>query len=274
VRTAFPGIALSLAACATAGPSDWSPPRVATVSCEDWATVTENSRVYVNNVWNAHAAGDFGRTQCIVRDPADPDRLGFYWRWPISGSSIYAQPQVKIGLSPWSPHPRLDDSFPVAMERLTAMNVTADVSVDGPSEFNVVTTLWLTDTGKIGTDPQPESIRAEIMFWTYATAGHMSPAGRKVATVSSDGANWDVWVQENWHDASGLNDNRWLYVAFVAQQPSLSVTFDPVDLLRSAPLAELGLDTAFIADVEHGSEVMQGEGLLWIDRFEVSLEPR
>ena len=265
-----------LSVCAPSGPdhAEWAGAQADTITCEPWAKVTQGPVIHVNNVWNEQAAGDFDWSQCIVTDPAAPARHGFTWRWPPLGQDIYAQPQARIGVSPWDPLPKLDDRFPVRIGTLQAMTVAANVAYDGPSELNVVSTLWLTDTDDLGDEAQPESIVAEVMVWLDATDGHMSPAGRKVGTVEQGRMRWDIWLDEDWHDVSGVNDNRWIYIALVAQAGSPSAHFDPVALLRSEPLAHLQLDRAFIADVELGSEIMRGEGVLWIDRFDVAFVPR
>ena len=259
-------------ACTAQPPKEWIVPDIEELNCDAWAEVPHQGAVYFNNVWNVQAAGDFPWTQCIVRDPADSERLGFQWKWPGSGSDIYAQPQAKIGMSPWDPVPRLDDRFPVGIKTIEAMRVATEVEVVGPSQYNVVTTLWLTNSPAIISEPKPGSIVAEVMIWTYATAGHLSPAGTKIGSVVHNGAAWDIWLDESWHDVSGENDNRWIYVAFVSRDPRFSAEFDPVALLRSEPLKALNFDDAYIADIELGAEVMRGEALLWIDQFEVSID--
>ena len=211
--------ALAALACTPATPQKWAVPAKETVTCAPWAEVPHHGKVYFNNVWNAQAAGGRPWTQCIVRDPTDADRLGFYWKWPDSGREIYAQPQAKLGVSPWDPQPKLDDRFPMRIGDIESLTVITDVSVEGPSEYNVVTTLWLTDSGNIGPEPQPSSIVAEVMIWNYATANQLSPAGRKIGSIRQGTEDWDVWLEENWHDVSGANRNRWIYVALVAPRP-------------------------------------------------------
>ncbi len=264
----------SNSACTAQKHEEWIVPDTEELNCDAWAEVPHQGAVYFNNVWNVQAVGDFPWTQCIVRDPADSERLGFQWKWPGSGTNIFAQPQAKIGMSPWDPVPRLDDRFPIGIRSIEAMRVTTEVEVDGPSQYNIVTTLWLTKSPAIISEPKPDSIVAEVMIWTYATADHLSPAGTKIGSVVHDGAAWDIWLDESWHDVSGKNDNRWIYVAFVAQDPRFSAEFDPVALLRSEPLKALNFDDAYIADIELGAEVMRGEALLWIDQFEVSIDPK
>ncbi|WP_432200495.1 GH12 family glycosyl hydrolase domain-containing protein [Erythrobacter sp. W53] len=259
----------------TAEPSpDWVAPQTEELACDAWAKVPQREAIYFNNVWNVQAADDFAWTQCVVRDPADGERLGFYWNWPNSGRDIYAQPQTKIGMSPWDPLPRLDTRFPIGIGSIETMRVATEVEIDGPTEHNIVTTLWLTDNSDVTTEAKPESIVAEVMIWTYATADHLSPAGRKVGTVIHSGAEWEIWLDESWHDVSGANPNKWIYVAFVAKDQGFAAEFDPVALLRTEPLAHLDFDSAHIADVELGAEIMRGKGVMWIDQFDVSIEGR
>jgi len=261
-------------ACTPQTTHEWVAPLTEELECDGWAKVPHREAIYFNNVWNIQAADDFSWTQCIVRDPADGERLGFYWKWPNSGQDIYAQPQAKIGMSPWDPLPRLDTRFPVEIGSIGKMKVSTHVEMDGPTQHNIVTTLWLIDNPDVITEAKPESIVAEVMIWTYATADHLSPAGRKIGTVMQDGTEWEIWLDESWHDVSGANTNKWIYVAFVAKDQGFAAEYNPVALLRAEPLAHLNFDSAYIADVELGAEIMRGEGIMWIDQFDVSIEDR
>lgn len=266
-------LVVALAPACTKEPSrEWAGPHVELIDCNAWAKVPRGKTIFFNNLWNVQAAGAFDWSQCVVRDPADVERLGFYWKWPNSGRDIYAQPQVKIGMSPWDPKPRLDTRFPIGIGSIANMRVTTQVEVDGPTQHNVVTTLWLTDNPAVVDDAKPDSIVAEVMIWTYATSDHVSPAGRRIGTVKQDEVDWDIWLDESWHDVSGVNANRWVYVAFVAKDQGFSADFDPVALLRSKPLAQLEFDNTYIADVELGAEIMRGEGVMWVDKFDVSIQ--
>ncbi len=270
----WPLVVALTSACTPQTTQEWVAPLTEELECEAWAKVPQGEAIYFNNVWNVQAAGDFPWTQCIVRDPVDAERLGFYWKWPNSGREIYAQPQAKNGMSPWDPLPRLDTRFPIEIDGIGTMRVTTQVELDGPTEHNIVTTLWLTDNPDIVTKAEPESIVAEVMIWTYATADHLSPAGARIGTVMRDGTEWEIWLDETWHDVSGANANKWIYVAFVAKDQGFAAEFDPVALLRAEPLAHLNFDGAYIADVELGAEIMRGEGVMWIDQFDVSIEER
>jgi hypothetical protein len=107
------------------------------------------------------------------------------------------------------------------------------------------------------------------MFWTYKTAGQFNPAGQKFGEVNLDGETWEVWVEKNWIDTSGINRNRWVYIAFKSKTQTLKTTIKALDLLQFVIRAKLISNDLFIADVELGNEVMSGEGLTWVKSFNV-----
>ena len=111
------------------------------------------------------------------------------------------------------------------------------------------------------------------MFWTYATEGQMDPAGTRIGDIEQGGKTWSVWLDREWGDASGVNDNQWIYLAFKAEEPSFESRFDAAELLGSDLLTDLGLQEFYVADVEVGTEIMNGEGVAWVDRFEVNTKP-
>ncbi|MBB4660301.1 GH12 family glycosyl hydrolase domain-containing protein [Parvularcula dongshanensis] len=225
--------------------------------------------VYYNNVWNAQAAGGDWQ-QCIVEKPGRYGPIyGWSWRWPERGTTIYAYPQVKTGSSPWDPLPRGGTDLPARVEALGSLVVSHALTVEGSAEHNVATTLWLTDTDDIGEVQNPATIVAEVMFWTYATPGHVQPAGRRVGMIEERGQRWSVWLREDWQDQSGQNENEWTYLAFVAEQASLTARFDPLTLLRRANIPTLDLDRLAVADVELGTEILRGEGTVWVEAFSV-----
>lgn len=266
-------IGLALPACSDGGRAEeaWVKPATVTLACEDFASVPTERGVLYNNVWNAAAAGDFDWRQCIEQKPDAEDVKGWSWHWPDGGSQIFAYPQIKLGSSPWDPLPKFDERFPVRLGSLESLVISHELEVEARGEHNIATTIWLTDTDRIGDSPNPEIIVGEVMFWTYASPGHMSPAGRQVATVEQGGHRWSVWVEERWGGASGQNDNRWAYVTFKRETGGFTARFDAVDLLSSEAVAHLGLGGSYVADVELGSEIMRGDGLVWVRGFDVQM---
>jgi hypothetical protein len=264
----------ALAACGPSAPTLLSH-TTDPLGCEDYqAEVTEGGVLY-NNVWNKGAAGSFDWTQCLERkSEGDTSTYGWSWNWPNTGRQIFGYPQIKVGTSPWDPLPKFDRRFPVQLDRIDALQISHNLNIDWEGEFNIATSLWLTHTPDIGVSPNPEIIAAEVMVWSFQTPGHMRPAGRKVGTIDQDGMSWSIWVDERWGDASKQNSNRWIYLAFQAEKPSMIATFDAALLMRSPVLQDLGLEQFYVADIELGTEIMRGSGLAWVNEFEVNLIER
>lgn len=268
---ALTSVLVALAACQPAPATQWKKPATATVSCADYHSQVSDTNVYNNNVWNKGAASGAPWTQCLERHPQN-GTLGWSWSWPERRNVIFGYPQVKRGTSPWAPLPDVPSGLPVAHSGLRSMRISHALDVVTNGNHNVATSMWLTNTGAIGNKPNPSVIVAELMVWTYATAAHMSPAGTKTAEVELDGQQWEVWVDKNWHDESGANGNRWIYLTFRAKAASLNASFDVVELTQYAVAEKILPPNFYYADVELGTELMSGAGLAWVKRFDVQLE--
>ena len=254
---------------------DWVKPQTAALSCEAFDSVPVDSGILYNNMWNAGAAGSETFSQCLERMPDDETaRYGWSWDWPNRGRQIFAYPQIKVGSSPWDPLPRIDDRFPVRLADLDALVVTHALDIDTNGQHNVATSLWLTRDPNLADEPDPSIIAAEIMIWTYYTPGHMNPAGRNQGVIDVDGQQWSVWIDENWKDMSGQNDNRWTYLTFRSETPSLTASYDVAGLLGHEAVASLALSELYVADVELGTEIMRGSGIAWVNRFDVQIQKR
>lgn len=260
-----------LCGCKQVRPSPWSKPATVTIGCTDYLSQTDGASIYNNNVWNKGAAGGAHWTQCLERHPVDGS-IGWSWNWPQRENVIFGYPQVKRGTSPWAPLPNSPSGLPVAHSELRSLRISHALDIVTNGDHNVATSMWLTSTSEIGNKPNPSVILAELMVWTYATPAHMRPAGSKVAEVELDGQQWEVWVDRNWHDASGANENHWIYLTFLAKHLSLNAAFDVVKLTRYAVAQHILPPEFFYADVELGTELMSGAGLAWVKRFDVQVD--
>lgn len=253
----------------------WVKPETRVLGCEDYQSIPTDIGVLYNNVWNENAAGDYNWQQCLEQKPGiDPFIYGWSWDWPRISRHIFAYPQIKLGSSPWDPLPKMDARFPIKIEQLEKMVISHDLSINAVGDYNVATSMWLTHSPNIGDKPNKSIIAAEIMFWTFETQGHMAPAGRQIGSVVQDEQEWIVWLSENWGDASGENENSWVYLTFQATNPKLVNSFDASLLLNHPLVSDLDLNRYYIADVELGTEIMQGSGLVWVNDFSVDIEEK
>lgn len=266
---------LVLSSCGRSAPepSRWTKPDSIVVGCEDYQSFETKYGVLYNNVWNKHADESGDGVQCIEsRGVGGSIQYGWSWSWPEGKRVIYAYPQIKVGSSPWAPEPRFDERFPKKISSLQRFELNFDVETVTDGDHNLAASLWLTTEPIKGGDPNPSVIAAEIMIWTYSTERHFDPAGRKFAEVEIDGGWWEVWVDKNWKDASGVNDNRWTYVTFRSKEQSMSASLGLLKLLEYAVEHQIVSEELYVADLELGNEIMSGSGITWINSFEVLLD--
>ena len=255
--------------------AEWSKPDTITLGCENYQSIPLNNAVLYNNVWNKDSAKDYNWTQCLEQKPNSVKPVyGWSWDWPNKGRQIFSYPQIKFGSSPWDPLPKIDARFPVRLGDLATLVINHDLDIDSNGQFNVATTLWLVNSPNIGDAPNPSIIKAEVMIWTFATDKHMNPAGRKIGVIKQDDKNWSVWLNENWGDVSGQNNNKWINITFKAEESHLSNQFNIAALLDHDLLSELNLHDSYVADIELGTEIMRGKGLLWVNHFDVDMSRR
>lgn len=240
-------------------------------SCDPYASYETKFGALQNNVWNAHSAGNYPWEQCIGEIHQNGlDQHGWIWKWPKNGKTVYAQPQITLGYSPWLNHDSYTSDFPISIDDLNNLVIEYDVEMFFEGELNLTSTLWLTDSDTISTRVDKNSIQAEVMVWTYSTDGfYANPAGKKVNEVLISGILWEVWLNKDWHDTSGINDNNWTYLAFRSKENTTSVSFDMAEMLKFSVQNGYLKTNLYIADIQLGNEVMSGAGATWLKNYQV-----
>lgn len=273
MRTLLYATLLLLTACQRdAGSALWTAPGSTVMGCEDYQAVMTPDGILYNNVWNKYAAKDRAWSQCLLMRNIDgAPQYGWSWNWPVETRAVYGYPQIKRGKSPWDPKTSMDERFPARISSVHSLEVAYDVETSGDGDHNLSTSLWLTREPVRGDQPNRDAIVAEVMIWTYATPGFFPPAGKKHGEVQTGDTSWEVWVDENWGDTSGINDNHWVYLAYHAVRPSLKAKFDARKLLQYAVDEGLISPEFYIADAMLGNEVMGGSGETWVKSFSVDM---
>ncbi|MCI4643758.1 MAG: hypothetical protein MRY64_03130 [Hyphomonadaceae bacterium] len=238
------------------------------LDCEDYASVPTETGILYNNVWNKHAAGDQPFRQCLIQETGGQLRMGWLWDWPSRPRAVFGQPQIKIGASPWAPEPAFGTDLPAQLSRLNTLNLRHRVSIYSDGNYNLVTTLWLGD----GPVPTQNAIRAEVMIWTLATPGQFNPGGRRIGQVESGGETWQVWLEPEWTDPSGIHDTRWTYLAFQREATSPEAEIDVHALLQHGIRQGYLSEDWYAYDLELGMEVMGGQGRAFVDHFEIEID--
>lgn len=228
-----------------------------------------------NNIWNAKAAAGFDWTQCLAMRTYDAKtQYGWYWQWPKDGDKVFAQPQITLGNSPWLQHHHTKLGYPISINQLQRLEFDYSVEILTDGELNLASTIWLTDSETIRMNVDKTTIAAEIMIWSYATENfYANPAGEHVAEITLNGIEWEVWLEPNWHDTSGENNNRWVYLAFRTRQPLMQINFDAAPLLLYAIEQKFINADLYIADIQLGTEIMSGTGQVWLNHYSVDVIP-
>lgn len=242
-------------------------------TCEGYGSRSTPYGDLQNNIWNAHSAVGFDWTQCLAMRTIDATtQYGWYWQWPEDGNKVYAQPQITLGHSPWLKHNQIKSGYPISVNPLEKLDIDYSVDILTDGELNLATTLWLTDSDKIQRQVDKNSIAAEVMIWTYASDDfYASPAGKNVGDIEIDGVEWEVWLDKNWHDTSGQNENSWVYLAFRTAQPQMKIKFDAAQMLRYAIEQNFIPSDLYIADIQLGTEIMSGTGQVWLNHYSVDV---
>lgn len=242
-------------------------------TCEGYGSHNTPFGNLQNNIWNAHSAAGFNWTQCLAMRTIDANtQYGWYWQWPENGNKVYAQPQITLGNSPWLEHSQFKTGYPIAVAQLEKLDIDYSLEILTDGELNLATTLWLTHSDTISINIDKSSIAAEVMIWTYASDDfYTNPAGEKVAEIIIDGFEWEVWLDKNWHDTSGKNDNSWVYLAFRTKQPLMQIKFDAAQMLRHSIERKFITSDLYIADIQLGTEIMSGTGQVWLNHFLVDV---
>lgn len=244
-------------------------------TCEGYGSRSTPFGDLQNNIWNAHSAEEFDWTQCLAMRTLDANtQYGWYWQWPEDGNKVYAQPQITLGNSPWLQHNQVKNGYPISVNQLEKLDIDYSLEILTDGELNLATTLWLTHSDTIKTQVDKSSIAAEIMIWTYASDDfYADPAGENVGEITIDGIEWEVWLDQNWHDTSGKNDNSWVYLAFRTTQRLMDIKFDAAEMLRHSIEQKFITSDLYIADIQLGTEIMSGTGQVWLNHYRVDVVP-
>lgn len=218
----------------------------------------------LNNTWNVGsliAGVDY--TQSVSYNPTDLQHgTVFSWAYGPDDSKILAYPEIMLGLSPWNPTAG-SAAVVTQISSLRDLNLTYDVSISGQTDhFNVAYDLWLTDTPGGG----PETITTEMMIWLHS--GNFAPAGTKMAVYQGAGFTADIWMQENFSAAPGV---EWRYLAVMINQDHLAGQIDLDGLLRFMTARGLVSGADYLTGIELGAEVNFGAGSLTINNFDYQL---
>lgn len=213
--------------------------------CEDWFLVRHEDLVFRNNVWNKQDIIDY--EQCLlVQDINGDPRVGWAWRWPREDGRVKGYPEVAYG---WA------SNLPRIVNDLEELSIDYAIEVEAEGIYNVAFDAWIRKEPK----PLDDNPFVELMIWIGD--GGMVPAGEKIATLTTSGVTFDMFVDDF---------PNWKYVAYQAQEDVLEGSVDVVPFLRH--MVERGVisGSEYFTSLHLGNEVVQGEGEAQLSRFDVT----
>jgi hypothetical protein len=234
-------------------------------SGDDWATYTvDNKYLLINNVWNKGLTTGAYSQKVFVKDDNGKSVFGWSWQWNYA-PDVVAYPEIQFGSSPWGRPTAKNTGFPfkAGSKKLTAY-YTLDLNAAGT--YNTAFEFWT-----IRNLPSvKDNIKSEVMIW-ISKAGRATPDGSRAGSITVNGVAYTMYMKKDHGDLSGVNQNRWSIITFVAQQPVLTGPLDVSAFIDY--LLEKGIMSKdeYVACLELGNEVTSGSGNTVIRNFEITL---
>jgi len=274
----IPLLAVAAVACSGPGDADSGAPKAgevrrsnlpaalqdAPLQCDERWEGTVGAYRVENNTWGKQNITRF--KQCVaIGEP--PDGVGaitrWRWDWPREHDRVKAYPAIIYGQKPGTP--TTEPALPMQVQDLKKLDVTWRVESHFTGMGNTSFDLWLQNDPKAPQFAVPP-ITHEIMIWLNRW-GDMPAGGKFRERVRLDGAEYDLWVGENF--AMG-----WTYIAFVAVRSQLHARhldlMPFIDTLRSRNIVPG--DTWF-ASIELGNEVVYGDGETTLLEYTIGMDP-
>ncbi|KGO67155.1 Glycoside hydrolase, family 12 [Penicillium italicum] len=215
--------------------------------CDQWGTTTTDKFILYNNLWNQ--AKDSNGKQCTTLDWSNGNAIAWHTSYSWGGNyknevKSYASASLKFTPQILSTVSSIKSAWTWSYSNT---NIVADVSYD----------MFLTSTPD-GNDEY------EIMVWLAAIggAGPISSTGKPIATVSLNGAEWDVWV--------GPNGQMTVY-SFVAKSTVTNFGGDLLDFFTYLTKHHGLPNYKYLKTIQAGSEPFVGTAELTVSNYWIEL---
>jgi hypothetical protein len=241
----------------------------------DWASIDTGGMRLTNNVWNkVHASLGPSFQEIFTEDIAGEAAFGWDWEWPMSGD-VVSYPEIVYGTKPWDMG---SAAYPTGQALpfqagSKSIDATFDIRSQFAGAYDMAFSLWAVH------DPAhpKDTISHEIMIWNDNEGG--TPAGNYHDSLTVDGRDFGVYLNEDQHDNSGSTNATWTYVAFapqqsqrVAQQPLLSGHLSLSAFVDYLVGQNIMTTNDYITSVELGNEVLGGTGMIEVRGYSIVIQ--
>jgi hypothetical protein len=232
-------LAGTLLSCVPGGPGATAPGPGGEENCEKFGSVAINGKEYVvqNNAWNTD------ETQCIdAKGTAFTVTQGHFDLATNGPPATY--PAIFKGCH-WANCTQAS-GMPVQVSALPAVVSSWSLTIPATGgAFDAAYDVWFNRTPSTGGQPDG----TELMIW-LDHGGGVQPAGSKVATVTIDGASWDLWMGKM---------ESWKYVAYVRQPATHQVDNLDIRAFTQDSVTRGYIDPSnYLIAIEAGFEIWKG----------------
>jgi Ca2+-binding RTX toxin-like protein len=225
------------------------------------AVFTSNGWYVLNGAWNVGglvAYKDFMVNSTFTKADLN-EGVTFNWTFVQNTGPfpvIRAFPDLTFGASPKGNLVDSTHTFPLKVSDIVEMKANYDVSYRGDAAgFNVSFDFYLTSVPNGNKD----TITNEVMIWLHE--GDFPPFGERVGTYEDGDFAATIW-----------KDTKSGYTVIAANDDVNKGTIDLAKIL--AKLVDLGIASSdsYFASIQLGSEVVEGEGSLTINKLELDVQ--
>jgi len=227
----------------------------------------ENSYTLNNNDWGKDRLYENEESRQCVFTFRDNELLksGWYWGWPNGEGGVKSYPEAIYGKK-FSNQVNLDGILPQKVKDLGAINIDLsyrDFNITG--KYNIALESWLHKTNNSSMD----DIRYEVMIRFDPNGFYPSNKLLFADDAVIDNIHYRVFKKQE-----PDNPDRYFY-NFVAKEKITDIQFDFkhfLDYLKeNDPDTCNDIDELYYNDVEMGVEVINGRGVLILDKFNVDI---
>jgi hypothetical protein len=233
---------VGLAAAALIGPIGTA--KAATL-CNAYDSITMGKYWLNNNVWGSDTGSG---TQCIEDVSTNGDTIAWNttWDWTGQSNSVKSYDSAVLG---WHWGTKITNTgLPVQISANRPVNSRWQYTASASGTLNVSYDLWLHEISNPTWENNPTD---EVMIW-LTTQGGAGPVGTKQATVTIDGASWDLY----------RGNIGWNVFSFVRTANNNNSTLNLSNFLNDLVSRGWVPSSKYLTSVQAGTEVFIGAGSL------------
>ena len=222
-------------------------------------TISDNEYAVINNTWGRYKLDEDDTYRQSVY--CTPHKMEAGWNWQCCTEKKYVKgfPQILYGVNPYS-RLRTAGLLPIRISDIHHGAVVYKTHLSAVGQYNLALDFWITSDAEV----HKEKISHEIMVWTMTEM----PIGSVLVEENIRIGFYTYDLYRNRHGAG-----HW-FLMFVKQGTSLTSQIFPFTRIFDYLIEKEYLDPShYLAAVELGTEIWNGDGHLHVENFHVVVKP-